>query len=358
MKRTVLHTCLALSLLAAPGLTPATDVYTRLVPSGPVLPPLVPQRAVNNTCVGGAFAEVFLAAQPYLVRLGVDKELQRVAAQALAEAEQVGQAGVLLKTRIAVQQLGMQEIHYPLGSGVSLVGRGSTPEAVLFSQGLNVLEPPVPEGMRLDTSASLYIWITRGSASGQALKEAYYDIAALESYTRSVQANQLSRQAMQEATKAAFIEGYGRMLEATAKTEEDRKFVQALMQSRSQASERLKSVEQTLSTRLEQAEKAARAAALWNTLSAVFSVSSSVALASATTGQKIQTPNGQTPKTAAELTQALDALTAQTKAAAEAFKQKVEVERALLKTLEESLLKSGTLRGQPVQQQDWRLLLH
>lgn len=356
--RVMLKPLLFLGLALSHSMGIADDGYVRLVPSRPSMPPLEPLKSVDSTSIAGSSAELFTDIQPLLVKLGVYLEMLRVEKLALTEAAAAGQAGVLLKTRVAVHQVGMEAYYYPVGSGVSLVGYGPSAEAVVYYQGLNVIEEPVPKGMALDQPSSLYVWVPL--IPGNQGKSAYatYDINDLESYVRMVKANALMRKALEEKAKASFIEGYGRMLEATAKSEEDRKVVQVLLQSRAKAMERLKNIEVELNARLERAAKAARAAAMWNTLSAVFSVGSSVALASATTGQKVQTPSGATPKTATELTSALNSLAAETQSLSNAIQQSAEMQRQLINSLQESLLKAGANRGQHIQQPGWQVILH
>ncbi len=355
--RAILKSLLLLGLALSHSMGIADDSYVRLVPSRPSMPPFAPLKAVNNTSLAGTSAELFADIQPLLVKTGVYLEMLRVEKLALAQAAAAGQAGALLKTRIAVHQVGMDAYHYPVGSGVNLVGYGPSAEAVVYYQGLNVLEEPVPKGMTLDQPSSLYVWIPVVPGNQGEPAYATYDINGLESYLRVVKANALARKGLEEKAKASFIDGYGRMLEATAKSEEDRKVVQVLLQSREEAMGRLRKTEVELNARLERAAKAARAAAMWNTLSAVFSVGSSVALASATTGQKIQTPSGQTPKTATELTAALNSLAAETQSLAKAIQQSAEVQRQLLNSLQQNLLNAGAIRGQPIQQPTWRVIL-
>jgi hypothetical protein len=345
---TKLNCVMALTMFFAHSVGFAADEYVRLVPSRPALPPLAPLIAVNNTSFSGQLSSLFVEMQPSIVNLGIALEFDRVANAALAEAVRTGQQGVLLKIRVAVHQIGNEAFYYPVGSGVSLVGHGPSAQAVLYFQGLNVIEESVPKGMTLVSASSNYVWITQGPNKEMSSAVEFYDIDALERYTRVVKASELASKAFEETSKGAYLEGYGRMLIATAKSEEERKTVQSLLLSRAQAVSQLKAVEQELSVRLERAEKAARAAALWNTLSAVFSVSSSAALAAASTGQPIQTSSGGSPTTAAELTQALQSLTAETQAMATAIRQRAETQRQLLNTFQESLLKAGSDRGQAI----------
>jgi hypothetical protein len=357
MSKFVLKWLVACGLAAAQGLCLAGDDFIRLVPSGPILPPLAPLKAVNETAMHKNRADFFGTLQPVLVQVGVDKELARLADPALAEAGRVGQAGVLFKTRIAYQQIGTQRFWYPIGNGVSVVGHGPSPEAVVYHYGLNVLEQPVPAGMNLDSELSAYIWVTRQFDQNGTIAAAQYGIDSLESYARTIKASEQAGKGLEAAAKGAYLESYGQMLMRTSQSEQDRMTIQALLRSRTEAAEQLKQTEGELSMRLERAEKAARSAAMWNTLSAVFSVGSSVALASATTGQKIQTPSGASPRTSDELTRALQSLASETKDLARAIQLRAQIQQQALEALQQSLLNQGTLRGKPIRDQDW-LMLH
>jgi hypothetical protein len=282
-----------------------------------------------------------------VLKRAVTKEIQRLGAQALLEAAKLGQKGALLEIRVAKATVSEVTHRSLVGSGVRIVGVGPTPAGVLYSTELTgSIGAAIPSGMALDSETSHFLWLEQPKGQESALLDvSRYEIAELHSYTQLARASDSSRRALEKATAATYLQGYGQMLAETAQSAQEQKVIEALLKSREAATASLSRIEQELTVRLDQQAKAARAAATWQTISTIFSIGANVAMASSAVGADLKNPDGSVPKTGAELGASIARLSAERTKQVEVLSDQARGLKSEMEAINSHILNHGVQRG-------------
>jgi hypothetical protein len=263
--------------------------YTRLVDSNPV-PPLSAPESSSKVLRVGSIMKLAVQAGPAFnrtvtfgeLRKAFDAELKRGLEKATAQ----GQAGVLLRVRLYEQTTDSGTFFsFGGGPGATLVGVGSDPDAACYAtRCFDKLEADIPaQGSRL-AAGSGYVWVR---PDGHRYEVSLYRADRLEGRARVTFFSQESKAAYEQTMASATVKGYGQALANRIRDSEDRKAVDKLMRDRQEAVEKLQAVEKKLAQELRKAERASKTSATLNQFAGALSLTSTVAMASASLGEDL-----------------------------------------------------------------------
>lgn len=331
----------AIAFVSSLGSIARADDYVPLIDSNGIPPLVTPQRSIRLDMVSSNLSSLFDWLQPHLVKMAVDQEFNRVAKAGLTETARLGQAGVLLKVRISTATIGTQTFYYPVGTGVLAVGIGPSPDAVCFAQQCyNTISPQPAPGTQLSNEDSRYVWL-EPVGGGKVVQASHYNIEPLERRAQLTFLNQSARNAYRNMVSAQYFAGYATQLSRIARGEADRKTVLVLLQSKAAAEQKILTVETELNKQLDKAKRGAKAAAIFDVLSGVFSMASSVAMASSITGEDLKTSAGSPPATQADLLKAVEQLRAQSLSTADALRSQQKELQKSIDDMSNAVLKIG-----------------
>lgn len=262
--------------------------FIQLIPSGPPPSPDVAfqQRITRGEAVKTLLEYLGPAFNQSVVKSEMQSRFNSALSKGWKEADRLGQNGILIRTRyrviaaeLDVMSLSAEDVVY--------IGVGPSASAVCLSARCDVEIQPGPPAGTTTGAGSGYAWIERkGSGDKPAMK--IYREQALIDPVRLAVFDSLARFNQQQAIRGLALDGYTARLRAKVTANKDREAVDALIANRDEAQRSLADVEKRLAQERERARKAAEGAKLLGTMSAVFSLASSIAALNQVTGLDLE----------------------------------------------------------------------
>ena len=296
---------MALALHSVHG---AAADFIRLVETNPPPPPVAPEMSPRSAKYNGIY-EVLAAAGPWFNKTMVDsamnKQFDSELKTGLAQAQTLGQKGVLMQIQMLTQTTEAGPFYSLRGSGASLIGVGPNADAICYSKKCySQMDIPLQPGQSL-ADGSGYVFITR---QGNEYQVSRYRKELLEARAQQMHLSTQSAKVYEATIRSEGVSGYAGKLAESIRDRDEKQAVLKLLKDRDDALKKADALEAQLAKEMRRAERAARTSETLNAIAGAFQLASAINMASASMGEDVTkaVPGGITDKQG--LTNAVDAI--------------------------------------------------